>query len=265
MSEENATVVVNDAVEVETEVETEVEAKTEVVQDDGQAQEEAAPDSLPEEDAEDKPDGVQKRIDKLTGEKYDLQRKLAYYEALGKEETPKPQAAPQEVKSLADFDYDEVAYQAYVNDQAAAKTRQELEAEQAKHQAAERYADFKSREAKFAEKHEDYSAVAHNPALDVNQGMAELIQTAEDGPELGYYLGKNPEIATKLSRLPPLVMAMEMGALRLEINKPKPVELSKTPPPPKKIEATDVKPKLSLGDLSQAEFEKRRRKTIESR
>jgi hypothetical protein len=53
--------------------------------------------------------------------------------------------------------------------------------------------------------------------------MASVITTRPDGPQIAYYLGQNPEVAERLSKLSPAQAALEIGRISLRLsNPPKP-------------------------------------------
>lgn len=67
-----------------------------------------------------------------------------------------------------------------------------------------------------------------------------MLQEAEEGPELAYFLGKNHDIAKRISKLSFGAAGVELGKLsaklaseKAEASKP---SVSKTPPPTPKVE-----------------------------
>lgn len=152
-----------------------------------------------------------------------------------------PTSEPPALKTLADFGWDEKAFASYLLKQAAPKpetireTYRELQEQEARERRVE---TFRSREAEFAAQHEDYYEVAYYAPI--SDTLAEVIQESEEGPELAYYLGKNPDIAKKLSKLTFGAAGVELGkiAAKLAIEKEKAAKpsVSKTPPPTPKVE-----------------------------
>lgn len=86
----------------------------------------------------------------------------------------------------------------------------------------------------FAATHEDYVEVAENDAVPIPAHMTAMIVQLENGPELAYHLGKNPDVAERLSKLPPAVAVYELGRVAANLAAPKP-EVSKAPPPIKPV------------------------------
>ena len=220
----------------------------------------------PESSPEKKEDGVQKRIDKLTREKYEAKRDADYWKA--KAETP-PEVKPEVVamKKLADFDYDEDEYTAYLKEDALIVARAAVESERQGDSQARKTADFNAREAEFDAKVDDYEKVTRRDLTHLNLDTVEAIKESEEGPAILYYLGKNPDVARKLFEMSPLSMARELG--RIEATKLAPPEPSTTnaPAPPPKIKGGDntvrVEPTSAASDkLSDDEWLKRRNKQV---
>jgi hypothetical protein len=228
---------------------------------------EAAPEETPEQKEK---SGIQKRIDEITRQKYEainerdllkkereeLAAKLAEFE---NQKKPDP--------TLESFDYDEDAYnQALIDQRAEAAARKILEQErtqqtQAQEQAKvlEQVKAFSEKESKFAQEIQDYDQVAKNPNLPINDVMADIIRTSDNGPALAYHLGKNPHEAYRISQLPPMQAQREL--LNIEHNFTKPASISTTPEPVPDIGGNDI-PIKDMDDLPTDEWMKRRRKQV---
>jgi hypothetical protein len=208
-----------------------------------------------DETSEPKPKGVQKRIDELTRNWREAERREAALLAMLQQKTP---AQPEPAKSepqvatrpkLEDFNYDETAYQAaldeYYEKKADEVVERKLSQREQERQKTERVKSWKTREAEFKAKNPDYEELAY--FAPISDAMGELIQESEHGPELAYYLGKpeNREEALRIAQLDPVKAAREMGRLEAKFEKPaippapKPVAVSKAPPPPPRIEAVE--------------------------
>lgn len=254
----------------------EIAAKDDDDDDDDEPEITASEDEVkPEEKAEpsessteNKDDGFQKRIDELTRQYYtEKQQREMFQQQL--EDSKQAEIPIEPGKTLADFEYDEGKFAQYVQGQAVAEAKAEIERSKQQEAAAALRADFSAKEAKFAADVPDYYQVAHYSPISTE--VARAVQSAEKAPELAYYLGKHPEIATSLSNMHPLDAARELG--RIEATK-----LVKPEPPPKpkpaaapKIKAANtsnerVKPDTARGDeLSDAEWLKRRNKQLYTR
>jgi hypothetical protein len=216
-----------------------------------------------------KPRGVQRRIDELTRNWREAERReQALLSMLQQQKAPEPAKAPEpivEPKTLADFQYDEVAYQRYVFEQAAKLAESAVERklqERSEREVAERRTQtFAQREADYAAKHPDYMEVTRDMSLPITREMAEIIADSEDGPAVAHYLAKNRQIAESIAKLPAVQAARELGRIEAKVAMesapaaapPKP-QVSKAPPPPPKVEATEPAIEKDLSQMSDAEW-----------
>lgn len=222
-------------------------------------------------------DAVQERIDKLTGKlrqaerERDYERELRLASLQRPEAQPKPAEAKQSLKKLADFEYDEERYAEYVAEVAAEKAAQKLEqsrtTKESERTRKEQVAKFKELESKFKTEIEDYEDVAYYARIDDH--VANLVMAMDEGPRVAYYLGKNPDVAARINSLPDNLAAVELGridarlAIEREQAKAKPV--SKAPPPPPKIDATEPAVDKDPSQMSDVEFAKWRKRQIAQR
>lgn len=206
---------------------------------------------------------VGRRIDELTRRRYDAERERDHWRDMALKSQPpaKVEEAPQTMKSLADFGYDESKYWAYVRTEtrkeAAAAAREELDKTLTNETAAEVDAQFEDRESDFAKDLADYHQVTRDERLAISESMAKVAKRSELGPAILYHLGKNPRLAAQISRLDPLDQAREIGRIEATLAK-KPVvpKVSGAPPPTPKIEAGDAKVEKEPTEMSPAEFAK---------
>lgn len=103
--------------------------------------------------------------------------------------------------------------------------------EQQKHQkeVIEAYHD---REEEARTKYDDFEQVAYNPNLPITSEMAQAIQYSDIGPDLAYHLGANPKEAERISRLPPLLQAKEIGRIEAKIAADPPTKKTTSAPTP---------------------------------
>ena len=226
-----------------------------------------------------KPNGAQKRIDELTWHRRNLERDVAHWRelALKNMQQPaapesKPEAKPS--KKLADFNYDEEAFSEYLvehaadkaAEKAAAKLREQQEQERKQSSRKDNETKFREREAKFRAEAEDYEDIAYMAPIN---DIVDVVMAMDEGPRIAYYLGKNPETAARINSLPPHLAAVELGRLDAKLAtereqaKAKPV--SKAPPPPPKIDATEPAVSKDPKDMSDTEFAKWRKRQIAQR
>lgn len=174
--------------------------------------------------------GFQRRIDRLTREKAELQERVADLEAAGgkpaarAQESPAAPVEPAARPKVDDFDdYDKYveALADWKTDQkiaAAVEAQRKAQSEQAaKERETERARGFQARAKAAAEKYPDFAAVAYSDDTPVSETMREVILESEHGAELAYWLGSHVEEAVRISQLPPVAAAREMGRLEAQI------------------------------------------------
>jgi hypothetical protein len=203
-------------------------------------------------------DGFQKRIDKVTKDKYaekrradDLQKRIDAFEAgKAKDTLVKP--------TLESHDYDEEAFDSanlqYSIDQGvqAALNQKSLEAkaEQQKVAGEKVLVDYNDRiialgKADFAEKQD---SIPELPA-----GVADAIMQSEDGAEMVYHLGSNPEVASNIASMSPMLAMQELGKLSVKLSTKPEIKLSAAPEPIDPVKAgsalsSNIDDEMSMGD-----------------
>ena len=241
----------------------------EVVEEEQKSEE--LSDSSPDEEAKLTQADVDKIAAKLTKKRRAAERDAEYWREQAMQNKPEPKPEPvEEVKTLSDFGYDEGAYQQHLFTKARAEAVEEakrvLQEEQSQQSTNKRLSEFRSREADFSKDAEDYHEVVTNPDLSINQTMADVAMEMDNGPEVLYYLGKNPALADEISRLPALSAARELGRIEAKIlNKPATEKVSKAPAPTPKLTAVESTIKKAPEDMTQKEFNNWRRKQIANR
>lgn len=194
--------------------------------------------------------GFQRRIDKLTEQKMLAQQEAEYWKQQAiksagapkldalKVELPKPAAGDgkpkpdafethaEYVEALTDWTTDQKFKE---RDQKAENTR--LETERAKQTTT-----YQEKAKAFLAKHPDFDEVVED--LVVSPVVVGIIQSSENGPEIAYELGKNPDEAKRIAKLPPLQAALELGAIKSRIaskasgeKKSEPKRVSSAPAP----------------------------------
>jgi hypothetical protein len=227
---------------------------------------ETAAEPAPAEDGEKqqqpaKPEGgIQKRINELTREKYQLQAERDAYRDIAKGKTleavkePPAVAAKQKplmdnfatteeyMEALADYKAEEkiAAFRAELTMRAKAETLQNEQQAQAERWIAAENA--------FAEKNADYDKASaagletikrlNTPAC---HSVAQAMQQVENGPELLYHFGKHPGEMEAIAKMAPIAAVMALGeiAARLAGDKPakdkEPAPQTRAPRPPTPI------------------------------
>lgn len=183
------------------------------------------------------PKGVQKRIDRLTREKYQLQAQL---EVLRQQ--PQPQQQQQETPAAAPKLDQFASIEEYIDAMAEFKASQKAEEVFRKREqeqtATKQQKDAASIREGFAKQtdeartaYDDYDDVVDNPDLPISQAMAEAIMRSKNGADVAYFLGKNPDECIRLANLDPFSAAVEIGRIAATIVRPQPRKASNAPPP----------------------------------
>ena len=185
--------------------------------------------------------GVQKRIDELVKqreeERSEKLRLLAMLEARDKPEQPASQPVVEEEaepvrpsrSAYTDPDTYADALAAWAEERASWGAKREVKyvmaeerarAQEEQVQAAKFQVQqaYKGRVEKIVTKYPDYHEVAESPDVMVSPIMAHAIVNAEEGPEIQYFLGKNPQEAARIINLNPALQLVEMGKLASKLS-----------------------------------------------
>jgi hypothetical protein len=241
-----------------------------------------APETVPEtpepEDEKPKAKGVQKRIDELTRNWREAERRteqlLEYVTRIqGDTADQKQVEAAGTAPTLEQFGYDEGKYQAalmkFAETIADRKVSQKLSEWEQRQQQTARTQTFKQREADFASTVDDYAERVYDPSVPISSAMAEVIADSDIGPQLAYHLAENKDAAARIAAMSPVQAARELGKIeaRLTAAKDAPKPVSNAPPPPPRIASAgtdgEVRPDDPSSDkLSDKEWFERRTKQL---
>lgn len=213
--------------------------------------------------ADDKPKakGVQKRLDELTRNWREEQRarertqaqldralSLLEQKVTGKAETTddaEPQEPdPSKYTDQAAFNADYKKYWLNLVEWKAdqklktwqQKEREAREREESEKQTRTVQERYLQNVEKAREKYADYDSVTRNPSLPITQPMAQAIMLHENGTDIAYHLGTNPQEAVRIASLPRESQLLELGVIA--------ATLKQTPvaKPPVSIAPKPIKP-----------------------
>jgi hypothetical protein len=211
-----------------------------------QEEDEAAPESEAEKPTEKhrRAGGWQRKVERLEREKQFLMQQLQgqvqqqTQPAPAKEKTPDEKAAE------------------YVNH----LVEQQLAAREAQRQQEAQRAEFQRRQDAARAAHADYDDVLESSTMPVSQALQQVLLTSEQGPAIMYQLAKNPAELARLSALPPLDAAREIGRLEARASStasPKTTKSATRPPaPPNSINGNTSSSTRRLEELSIADYKK---------
>lgn len=228
--------------------------------------------------------GEKERIAELTGSWRETQRDRDYWrdQALKNQGKGEPAATPgtsstetgegedddEDIKTLADFKYDEKKYGKYLRElgrkdaeRAADKVRAELKGEKTAAERAEALTTFQERAETWAkaQKLDKIELMFASPAdggPSVSGHMAEAIMSSDHGPEVLNYLTRNPAESRRIHKLSPIQQAREIGRLEAKFAaSPEAPKVSGAPPPHETVKgASDTAIKKDPAQMTDAEW-----------
>jgi len=162
---------------------------------------------------------IQKRLNK---EQRRIERQL-------REQLEKQQVA-QPPKREA-FQDEEAFTQAQIEHMAEQLAQRKLE-QRAKAERSEKIAEtFQEKAEKASERYPDFNVVVANPMLKINESMVEFIAESDHGPDVAYWLGKNPDKADQIAEMSPVKAARELARIEAELAAKPKATPSKAPEP----------------------------------
>ena len=186
------------------------------------------------------PKGVQKRIDRLTQEKYRLRAELDFLRSQQPQQAQPAQQAqqPSQAPKLEQYNSIEEYLDALADHKASqkfdhlAKEREAKESQTRQQQeVAKLHESYTKQTEQARHAYSDFDDVVQDPDLPISQAMAEAIMRSANGADVAYYLGKNPAEAARLANLDPFSAAVEIGRIAATVVRPQPRKASSAPPP----------------------------------
>lgn len=194
--------------------------------------------------------GVQKRIDKLTQQRYERDARIRELEARLEQQAEREIAnepKPEQFDSLDDF----VA--AKVEFETGRKMREvEKQAKQASIQQA-RIEGFNERAVAVRQQNPDFDVVLQSAAGTVSNAVMDVILEADDGPGVAYYLAKNPTELAKINSLSERQQVLELGRISARLSMKQEPRVTKAPPPPPTVQAKASSSK-NFNEMTDAEY-----------
>jgi len=181
-----------------------------------------------------KEDGFQKRINKVTADKWEATRRADAAEAkLSEMQSTQPAKQLVEPK-LENFDYDEQKFNSALIDYKVEIKAKSLQKEQQDHQAQQSQAEitkkFNLNSAKFAEGKDDFNEVLGKVPV-LQPAVLNELMSRENGPELAYFLGNHSDIADEIITMNPVAAGIKIGEISRKLAEPKQIKPSDAPDP----------------------------------
>lgn len=247
-----------------------------------------------EEKAPKKKGGFQKRIEKFQKKLSEKDQEIEYlrkiaFEKKQQEDPPKSPVEKVEVigkpqaPKANDFETHEEYVKAHDNyvetltdwklEQKDKQREQAARENAAKTEFQKKGDAFQSRINEFKKSAEDFDDLMEDVNIDVPLHLQEVFLTSELGPALMYELAKNQKELERISKLPPITAALELGKIEARLAKAselpasKELKTPKAPTPIAPIGAKGGSLKKSIDDpnLSQREYERLREEQIKAR
>ena len=190
----------------------------------------APDDTMPADASTDAPKTFsQEELDAIVGKRLAReQRKWEREQAQKQAELEARRAMP--VNPPAPDDFDNAAR--YAEALAEQKAQEMLRQREAAQQQAKLLETYHEKEEDARGRYDDFEQVAYNPSLPVTDVMAQSIQASDTGPDIIYWLGSNPKEASRISNLPPILQAKEIGKIEARLAADPPVKKTSTAPAP---------------------------------
>ena len=205
------------------------------------------------------PKGVQKRIDKLTQQRYEREARIRELEARIAETERKSQAAEPE-PDPAQFETLEAFLDAKVKHETGKRLREIEQERTVQQKQAERLAGFNERAQTVRQANPDFDTVLQSAAVGVSDAVMETILESDDGPAVAYHLAKNPTELYRLNAMNERQQVLELGRISARLSAKVPErKVTQAPPPAPAVKAagTGSKSVSDMTDKEYADFRKR--------
>lgn len=227
-------------------------------------QEQPAKDTKEEESEEERRNPrVERRIKSLVRQREEAQERIRELEEqLAKDGNAAPEADSGEEPDPADFDDYEDYLAALDKHQAktsasapekpAGTKRQESNNEEFQEALSDVHESFEVGRQKFS----DFDEVIGNKNLKISSPMVMAMADTAAPEDIAYYLGKNPNEAARISALPAIAQAVEIGKLEERLTRTPPKKTTAAPPPINPVSGVGAGPETSDEDLDFQEYER---------
>lgn len=201
-------------------------------------------------------DRAQKRINKVTADKWEATRRAEAAEAKLAEIQQAPTQQPTEEPKLEDYDFDEakhtsalIDYKVNLKAESITKQQQDNQAQQSK---TETLRKFTENSTAFAEKNTDFNEVLGKVPV-LQPSVLNELMSRDNGPELAYFLGNHLDIADKIVNMNPVAAGIKIGEISQKLAEPKQIKPSSAPDPIEAVSSggvveTDISDEMSIND-----------------
>lgn len=276
MSEENEVVESEVSAPAETDFETADPSEDVEAAENTESEDSGDEESAPQEEKPKKPSRAERRINELTREKYEAQRRQEALEAelaQYRQQQYRPPQMTEKMPTLADVGYDEEKYAQAIQQwhQGQLQSYQEqqyaqYEAYQQQQEAMHRQQTMQEKVYKAAEKYPDFMAKVNDPSLpslaQVNQVAFETMLESDRFEDVAYYLANNPQEIYRFHSMSPIQAVRAITAIESKFAS-KPKETRIPPKPPSRVSGNS-EATVNPDDLPVDEWIKWRNKQVHS-
>lgn len=204
-----------------------------------------------------KENGVQKRINELTREKYEYRRRIEELERrLGENKPQLPEKPdPRQFRDERSYRDALIKYETTIE-----FMQKEREAEEQRYEN-ERLHDVANKIQAEKSKFKDFESVVGSIAhIQMDEALTDVVLNDKNGIDVLYFLGQNPSIAEEISTMSSTKQARTLGIISAKLESRKTGKLvSGAPKPPSKV-AGSAKKEKHPGEMSPDEYAKWRSK-----
>ena len=179
-------------------------------------------------------------------------------------EAPEFETPEQYQRDMAEYTAKLVARESRLAIKANEAEQSRLRAEsESRLQAQARFKAYQDRTESFKKETPDYDEViGNNDKVTITIAMATAIGDLGDtGPKVAYYLGKNPQEAERIAKLPLNQQALEIGRLEAKATAAPKIQKTNAPAPIRPIVGGATPAAKDLSEMSMEEYAASRRKS----
>ena len=216
-----------------------------------------------------KPNHDDRRWNRLLQERAEYKAKAELYE---RQQTQAQQADPDSGRPAREKFADDESYVDALTDWKITQKLGPMQAKMAEQQQQSRQdVEWDAKLAVAKKEYADFDDVlADAQEVPVSQAMAQAIKGSNMGADLVYFLGKDPEYASKIARMDPVSAIREIGRIESYIeydktNKKPAVKVSKAPAPIKPVNSSSSPGSKNIEDMTPAEYIAYRNKQVGKR
>ncbi len=207
----------------------------------------------------------EQRFGEMTAKTYEQQRRAERAEAELARLTQSQAGASKGPPTQEEYGWDDAAYSKatadYNREQAKAIVREEMAAEEAERQQANRIASATNKVLEAGGKYPDFAEVVKD--INVTDVVIDLLNSVPNAVDVLYQVGKDPNDYYRIFSLPPIQQAAELGRLSARLETPKPTNRTIAPAPPQTVSGLSAGMTLkSPAEMSMTEYAEARKKGL---